>query len=357
MVVFFHITTGLGGGAWTDFVGEGWHVPIFFTIAGFYVKDERLREPIPFLKRKFQTLYLPATVVYIFAILLHNVFVNIGWYPIGALHPGNGTPFHYFGITDFIISCAKAILCAGSGELVMGAMWFLYVLLYAFVGLSLLSFGLTKIVRDEKEIMYVRLILLFALASISCYLSNKEGYTINRLNQTFTAMILIEIGRIINQILKWEYTNIYIFTGCLLLFLHIILMLEPTPSLAKNQFSDLLSLIVGSACAIYIWGFLYKKLKTIIFAQCVCCVGRESLYVMMFHIIGLFICNSLFEYVGYFSTNSSKGMYIYYLNSDPLLIICYLLVGVGFPLLVIGFYRSVKSCVINRYEQIMVIWI
>lgn len=140
---------------------------------------------------------------------------------------------------------------AGSGELVMGAMWFLYVLLYAFIGLSLLSYGLTKVVRDEKIVMYTRLILLFALASISCYLSNKEGYTINRLNQTFTAMLLIETGRIVNQKLRWNYTNIYVFIGCLLLFIHIILMLEPTPSLAKNSFSDVLSLIVGSSCAIY----------------------------------------------------------------------------------------------------------
>ena len=346
-VVFFHITTGLGFGAWTDFIGRGWHVPIFFTIAGFYVKNNKLHEPIPFLKRKFQTLYVPATVVYILAILLHNVFVNIGWYPIGTLHPGNGTPFHYFGIKDFSISCAKAILCAGSGELVMGAMWFLYVLLYAFIGLSLLSYGLTKVVRDEKIVMYTRLILLFALASISCYLSNKEGYTINRLNQTFTAMLLIETGRIVNQKLRWNYTNIYVFIGCLLLFIHIILMLEPTPSLAKNSFSDVLSLIVGSSCAIYIWGYLYKNLTNTIFAKCVCRVGKDSLYVMMFHIVGLFLCNTVFEYFGYFSINSPKGMYTYYLCSNPLLIMCYLLMGVGFPLVAIGIYRSVKSHFLN----------
>ena len=352
-IVYFHISTGLifWDGDFPDFIGRGWHVPIFFIVAGFYVKDDRLRKPIPFLKRKFQTLYVPATIVYVLAILLHNIFVNIGWYPIGAIHPGNGNPFHYYEIKDFAICILKALLCAGSGELVMGAMWFLYVLLYAFVGLSLLSFGLKVIVKDEKRLMYIRLALLFALASISCYLSNIVGFTINRLSQFFIAMLLIEIGRVINQKFKWEYTSNYAFIGCILLFLHIIYMLDPTPSLAKNKCSDLLSLIVGGLCAIYIWAFLYFKLRETIFARCVCYVGRESLYVMMFHILGLFICNSFFEYVGYFSDNSPKGMYTYDLNSNPLLIICYLVMGVGFPLLVVCFYRSLKSYILEMYKQ------
>lgn len=68
---------------------------------------------------------------------------------------------------------------------------------------------------------------------------------------------------------------------------------------------------------------------------------------MMFHIVGLFLCNSVFEYFGYFSINSPKGMYTYYLCSNPLLIMCYLLMGVGFPLVAIGIYRSVKSHLLN----------
>lgn len=306
------------------------------------MKEEKLREPISFLKRKFKSLYVPATIVYVLAILFHNVFVRVGWYPIGYNHPGNHLPFRYYDLQDCALGCVKAILCAGSGELVMGAMWFLYVLLYSFIGLSILSFLLKKLMKSERDVLNTRLIILFVLAAISSYLTNKMDFTISRLSQTLTVMLLIVLGKLINQKLKWTYTNNYALVGCVILFTYIIVMFEYTPSLAKNRYSDVLTLMVGGSCAIYILGTLYNKICRTYFARIVCYVGRESLYIMMFHVVGLFICNSLFEYMGLFAKDSVKGIYTYNLNSYPLLIACYLVMGVGFPLLAINIYRCLK---------------
>lgn len=72
-IVFHHMTSGLNlGGVISGIIGDPWNVPIFFVIAGFYVKENKLAAPIPFLRRKIQTLYVPATIVYVIAVLLHN---------------------------------------------------------------------------------------------------------------------------------------------------------------------------------------------------------------------------------------------------------------------------------------------
>ena len=132
-VVLFHVSSSVFNGVLADLLGRYWKLPVFFVVAGFFLNTEKMMSPMAFLGRKFKRLYIPATITYLLAVLLHNVFVRIGWYPIGGVHMGTGEPFYLFGFSDFLIGCLKVLCCCGSGELIMGAMWFLYTLLYAFV--------------------------------------------------------------------------------------------------------------------------------------------------------------------------------------------------------------------------------
>lgn len=61
-------------------LGWYWHVPVFFLIGGFFLKDEKLIHPISFIKGKFKSLYLLALYIYLPATLLHNYLLKIGWY-------------------------------------------------------------------------------------------------------------------------------------------------------------------------------------------------------------------------------------------------------------------------------------
>lgn len=61
-------------------LGWYWHVPVFFLIGGFFLKEERLLQPVSFIKGKFKSLYLLALYIYLPATLLHNVFFQLGWY-------------------------------------------------------------------------------------------------------------------------------------------------------------------------------------------------------------------------------------------------------------------------------------
>lgn len=54
-----------------------WHVPVFFIVAGFFIKEEQLVQPKLWFKKKFSSLYLKILYFYIPAVLLHNNFCSI----------------------------------------------------------------------------------------------------------------------------------------------------------------------------------------------------------------------------------------------------------------------------------------
>ena len=101
----------------------------------------------------------------------------------------------------------------------MGAMWFLYTLIYSMVGLSLLAWIVNKFIEDAiKQQWMVFLILLLGVV-VSCIFTQKLGFTINRVNVAITAMFLINIGRLVKQRLKVAFDNPWMMAVCLLTFI------------------------------------------------------------------------------------------------------------------------------------------
>lgn len=346
LVVVFHSSSGLFPNPFYSLLGGGMDVVIFFIVAGFFIKSERLVNPKSFLLPKLRTLYIPATIIYVCAVLLHNVFVDIGWYPLGGFHPGNGQPFHYYDLKDFAMGVLKALCCAGSGELAMGAMWFLYSLLYAMTGLSLLAWGTKKLVADEKLREKILIIILLTCLIASCILTQVFGFTVSRLNNSITAMALIYLGKKINQDFQWSYNNAFYFIISLLIFVSVVFLQKAPVKLAKNQYQDILQLCVGGGSLLYIWGFIAKRLVSTWVGRLLALIGRESFYVMALHIVGFFICNSLLEMLGVFQQGDPRGMYTYRMQGDILVFLCYTVFAVGFPLVSVMLFRRIKSIVL-----------
>lgn len=117
-------------------LGWYWHVPVFFMIGGFFIKDERLNQPWIFIKGKFKSLYLLALYIYLPITLLHNVFFAIGWYSTDEVY--GGKVISEWGLSEYLTGVLKTLLCAGR-EPMAGAMWFVYVLFFALCGYSLIS--------------------------------------------------------------------------------------------------------------------------------------------------------------------------------------------------------------------------
>lgn len=74
-------------------------------------------------------------------------------------------------------------------------------------------------------------------------------------------MFLIWWGMIINKKWQWKYDQEWVFIIAIIIFVHCVLVHKGRMVLANNCYQDLPMLIVGSTAAIYIWGFIGRKIE------------------------------------------------------------------------------------------------
>lgn len=350
-IIMFHTSTSLFPNITQQLLGNLWNVPVFFIIGGFFLKIETLEEPVRFLKRKLKALYMPATIIYGLNVLLHNLFVYIGWYPLGETHPATGVTYSLYGIKETAIGILKVICAGGSGELTMGAMWFLYTLLYSFVGILVVYSLLSIITRDAVKRSQWTTVILMLIAVVSCVLSQNYNITFSRFSTAATAMFLIWYGMIINKKWQWEYDQWWAFILAIVIFIHCILMHRGGMTLAHNRYQDIIMLIAGSSAAIYIWGFIGKKIEHSLAGKFLALMGRESLYLMAFHITGFFICNSLMEALGVFTPLDNKGLYTYFLGNNVWLLLLYVCFGIGTSFAILFTFRGIKGLIMKNKQK------
>ena len=147
-----HLYPGNGILPITELLGGLWHVPVFFIIGGFFVKEERLLQPISFIRGKFNSLYLLILKIYIPVLLLHNVCLCIGFYDVTIDYDGKNVT--WWGLAEFEKNIFMAIIFAGR-EPILGAMWFVYVLFMALCGLSVISFIIKKAFITKEQLYHI----------------------------------------------------------------------------------------------------------------------------------------------------------------------------------------------------------
>ena len=232
----------------------------------------------------------------------------------------------------------------------MGAMWFLYSLLYAFVGMTIIYWLLSFVCKKMESRFKWMTVVLLALAVVSCILSQNYGFTVSRFSTAVTAMFLIWWGMIINKKWQWNYNQWWCLAVAIIVFVHCVMMHKGRMVLALNQYQDLAMLLVGSSAAIYIWGFVGKRIENNVVGKFLALMGRESLYLMAFHITGFFICNSLMVKLGFFEVSQEKGLYTYKIDDNWLLLLVYVIFAVAMSFAILYSYRGVKNLVLKWYK-------
>lgn len=310
-----------------------WHVSVFFLLAGFFIKEEQLVQPKLWFKKKFSSLYLKILYFYVPAVLLHNALINIGWYSLESTDPVINT----YSMMDFVKQIVLAI-CLGGREPIVGAMWFVYVLFMALIGLSIVSWLIKKLAKDERQYEWMRGIALLAMCIVAGILSNKYGLTIRRFSNTFTAMLLIYVGKIMYQKMKLSFDNGYLAIICGLIAFEVACMLGGV-ALNGNEYKDILQLLVAAPAVLYIIMYIGKHIETNVAGKAIAYVGKESFYVMALHFVGFKLCTLALQGIGYRGaslSDLSPGV-----GGNILLLFVYAFFGVGFPLVFMWGFRKI----------------
>ena len=326
-------------------LGGVWRTPVFFIIGGFFIKEEKLISPIAFIKRKIETLYLPLLYFVIPAVLLHNVFFNIGWYDTASDY-GNKI-ISYWSAGEFIKNIILSVCLAGR-EPIMGAMWFVYVLFMALSAFSIISYVLKKIFKEYKQYEIIRLIVLLTLCVASCTATRLYDFTIPRFNNTLTAIWLIYCGYKIKNQLQWRFDNIYILLLAAVILYHNATIVGGV-SLNVNYYNDAITLTIASVAALYVVCFISKKIEKnavgTFFALC----GNSSFYILALHFVGYKLCTYFLMLCGAdVSLSALKAP----TGNSTLFLILYFICALLFPLGFRWVFRKIKGWVKQHILQL-----
>ena len=177
-------------------------------------------------------------------------------------------------------------------------MWFVYVLFMALIGLSIVSWAIKKIAKNDRQYEWMRGIALLAMCMAAGILSNKYGLTIRRFSNTFTAMLLIYVGKIMSQKMKLSFDNGYLAIVCGLVAFEVACMLGGV-SLNGNEYKDILQLLVAAPAVLYIIMYIGKHIEANVVGRAIAYIGKDSFYVMALHFVGFKFCTLALQGIGY----------------------------------------------------------
>lgn len=326
-------------------LGGVWRTPVFFVIGGFFIKEEKLVDSVGFIKRKIKTLYLPLLYFVIPAVILHNTFIDIGWYDTVSEY-GNKVMV-YWSMGELIKNLILSVCLAGR-EPILGGMWFVYVLFMALSGLSIISYILRKIFKEDRRYELARLIVLFALCVMSCTASRLFDFTIPRFNNTLTAMWLIYCGYKLKNQLQLKFDNIYVLCLTSIILYHNATVVGGV-SLNTNFYNDAITLTVASVAALYVVCFISRKIENSgvgsFFALC----GHSSFYILALHFVGYKLCTYMLMLVGVdVSLSALKAP----TGNSILYLILYFTCALLFPLFFRWLFRKIKIWIMHNILQL-----
>ena len=344
-VVLWHINFANGFNAafpLKTILGGGWHVPAFFIISGFFLKEDRLLAPFRFAKSKLKTIYLWTIAIYIPAILMHNLFFKIGFYSDGP-NLGYSQALKLYTSVDIVKKVIGALLFAGR-EPIVSPLWFAYVLCLALIGYSLITFFSQKIWKDKYPL--ARACICLVLSTASSVLSNQFDWTLNRFSNTLVVLTLLCCGQYLFQVKKVKFDSLPVFL-CAIILSWQNFIFNGNILLNDNKFHDLFHIVIGSTCALYVICFLSKKIEDTLLGKGIQVIGKKSFYIMGLHLLAFKAITCILHES---DASVSLARLTPLTDNNVLLIAIYLIAGVGLPVLFAYLWEFLYHKVINKIK-------
>lgn len=321
------------------------HMPLFFFISGYFYKDKYSNNPVEFIVKKIKTLYRPYIFFAILLIIMHNVFLKVGFYSstFSDLSIEYSNMCKYFKLSDIIKYTMKVLLLGQVDRIFGGALWFFISLIMASITFNIISY--IKIKTNKKEIF--RAITIGILFNIA-YLSTKFNINFHGINTAMIATGLFYCGYLYSQYDNKVKLNLEVAIICF--FILIISGFYGSINMAGNEYTNIAFFIINSLAGIYIVLFIATLVKKInLLSGILSYMGRNTIPVIGLHFISFKIVDIVrivlfsmpYYTIGKFPVIDVYGMWW----------VVYALVGVTIPLIINIYYKkSIKiftSLIIN----------
>ncbi len=255
------------------------HMPLFFLASGYFLKEERLSNPVNFVKGKIKSLYVPFIKYAIPVLLLHNLLIHLG-----IMSTEYGAKYYDLGtlMQELVL---RVVFLEVHSEALLGTYWFIQALFFGYV---MLAFLFSKMVKMRVHSPGTKTFVFFLLSTliISATRTLYPGLKTVCLYRICMGGTFIWIGHMIRQktYTRWQ------LPVALLAFVSVF-FLHPASMKEKSDLLDCISILISGTC-----GFLLlQKVSHAIDAarlsvlagvsRLLSYLGRKSFYIMTFHFL------------------------------------------------------------------------
>lgn len=312
------------------------HMPVFFFVSGYCFKEKYLCDVKTFIKRRFSLYWNFVGFVSVF-VLLHNIFIHIGFYTVESIH--NSLVVPYYSTRDFVKQIVLVYCGMNNQEPLIGGFWFLRSLLLG----AIIAVCSIKLIKNK-----VVAFLFIFLVSVFCTLLPNEKLAFWS-SHFFIAAFFYTAGFVYKSYLsKVDFSLL----SAVILFavVFIISRLHPCSTMSFDTKNIAILAFCGSAGAIATLRlssvlddlFNNKIKKTLVF------IGNHTLSILTFHFISfkvVSICLIIFYDLPYIELSryyiSSCGNYWW---------LVYSIFGVVSPLCISWLFNLGKNIVCQRKD-------
>lgn len=261
-----------------------YHLAAFFFVAGYFLTDKYISNPLLLIRKRLKSLYLPFVISCLICILLHNLLYELYIY---------STPL---SIKEMLIGTSNVVFKLFSSEPLMGAMWFCPTLLFASTITGLILYIGSKFQIKKIFITIGFMILVISLAEIALKVFHlKSPYTIWQ--DMIVSGILFEGWFFRNYIEK----HLIRIRGIYFLLIGIIIAISLSFLVRNGYLFNLQAahlkevpafylLIITFFASIMVYTFSFL-LKSTFLGNLVAIVGNHSFSIMLLHFLAFKLVN------------------------------------------------------------------
>ena len=301
------------------------HVPVFFVIAGFFLKESSFSNLKNFYKRKINNLYIKSLPYFVCGVVFHNAYAQ------GRIS------IAYSSFTDYCKAFAK-VFTATAYEPSVGPLWFAEALLWAFVAIPLIYNISNKSSSPNRQTLFISFIIYI----IVWYVTNKmEIDTLLRIQVGFSSIIFILCGKVYYQNIEEikRFRNLWgaLLSVFILFFYTHIIQYSASPII--NIYPDPFAYLLTTLSAAYITLYVSRLIEKYKFTRIIELCGSYSFHIMAGHLLCIYAYVKILEQFGIYHSLKINQ----YVPNSWLDFFCMISVGATCPIILVKCLTRLKN--------------